>query len=81
MWSVYILQNSAGRFYVGHTNDLKRRVIEHNAGQTLSTRGRGPWTLAHVETFDAKEAAYAREREIKSWKSARSIRELIAAQR
>lgn len=80
MWWLYIIQSqTSGRFYAGHTNDLGRRVPEHNAGQTRSTRGRGPWTLVHKEPFETKEEAYARERQIKSWKSHRSIAELIAA--
>ena len=79
MWWLYIIQSkSSGRFYVGHTNDLERRVAEHNEGQTKSTRGRGPWLLVLSEPFDTKEAAFARERQIKSWKSHRSIAELIA---
>ncbi len=79
MWWVYILQSeTTGRFYVGHTNDLERREVEHNSGQTKSTKNRGPWKVVHRERFDSKEAAYARERQIKSWKSHRSIQELIA---
>jgi putative endonuclease len=62
---------------IGHTSDLARRLEEHNSGQTQSTRNRGPWELAHSETFESKSAAYTREREIKSWKSAARIRELI----
>lgn len=78
MWQVYILQSqSSGRFYIGHTADLVRRLQEHNEGQTVSTRNRGPWQLVHKEPFETKSAAYAREREIKSWKSAARIRDLI----
>src|SRR5690606_12001083 len=41
---VYILQSkTSGRLYIGHTQDLERRMQEHAAGQTRSTRGRGPW--------------------------------------
>lgn len=81
MWQVYILQSQkSGRFYIGHTADLARRLIEHNEGQTVSTRNKGPWQLVHCETFESKSAAYAREREIKAWKSATRIRVLIAQQ-
>ena len=27
---VYIIENASGRFHVGHTDDLERRVAEHN---------------------------------------------------
>ena len=30
MYCVYILQNPSGRFYIGHTDDLERRLGEHN---------------------------------------------------
>ncbi|HDZ87782.1 MAG TPA: hypothetical protein ENH38_04095, partial [Nitrospirae bacterium] len=30
MFYVYILQNPAGRFYIGHSNDLDRRISQHN---------------------------------------------------
>ncbi|MFQ3588472.1 MAG: GIY-YIG nuclease family protein [Fimbriimonadaceae bacterium] len=78
MWRVYILRSrSTGRFYVGCTDRIDRRLAEHNAGQTPSTRGRGPWELAYAETFGTRREALERERQIKSWKSHRSIQELI----
>jgi len=79
MWTLYILQSrTTGRFYTGHTNDLPRRLAEHESGQTQSTRNRGPWTLVHSEEFPTKEEAYARERQIKNWKSHKAIELLIA---
>jgi putative endonuclease len=75
---LYILQSEkSGRFYIGSTTDVDRRLIEHNAGQTTSTRNRGPWKVVHREHYADAKAASARELEIKSWKSHRSIQELI----
>jgi putative endonuclease len=77
-WLLYILESErTGRFYVGHTNDLDRRFYEHNHGQTKSTRSAATWKLVYVEEHQTKELAYAREREIRSWKSARTIRERL----
>ena len=42
-YRVYVLQNHGGRFYVGLTDDVPRRVREHNNGQSRWTKGRGPW--------------------------------------
>ncbi|MFO0949278.1 MAG: GIY-YIG nuclease family protein, partial [Planctomycetota bacterium] len=45
---VYVLENSSGRFYIGHTEDLERRLSEHNyPGPTLGkfTLKHGPWVL------------------------------------
>jgi len=79
MASVYILQSeSTDRFYVGSTSDLNRRVSEHARNHTPSTRNRGPWKLVHREDFATLAEAHGRESEIKRWKSARLIREMIA---
>jgi len=43
---LYILQSeTSGKFYVGSTDDLNRRISEHVRGHTPATRGRGPWKL------------------------------------
>ena len=79
MGFLYILQSdSSGRFYVGSTDDLDRRVSEHQRGKNLATRGRGPWKLVHDEKFDTLSEARRRESEIKRWKSAKLIQALIA---
>jgi putative endonuclease len=76
---LYILQSqTSGKFYVGSTDDLDRRLSEHARNHTPSTRGRGPWTLVHKEEFASLLQSRRREMEIKRWKSARLIRALIA---
>jgi putative endonuclease len=75
---LYILQSkSTGRFYIGSTNELARRISEHNRQHSLATRGRGPWELVYQEPYEALLEARRRELEIKRWKSAARIRELI----
>ena len=76
---IYILQSeTTGRFYVGSTNDLDRRLSEHARNHTPSTRQRGPWKLVYREEFATLAQARQRESEIKRWNSARLIREMIA---
>ena len=76
---VYILQSkSTGRFYVGSTSDLERRLAEHHRAHSLATRGRGPWVLVYQEEFPTLREARQRERQIKSWKSAKLIAQLVA---
>jgi putative endonuclease len=76
---LYILQSqTSGKFYVGSTDDLDRRLSEHERGHTPSTRGRGPWKLVRKEPFASLIEARRRELEIKRWKSSRLIRALIA---
>ena len=43
---VYALKSSIdGRIYVGFTQDVEKRLMEHNAGKTKSTKGYRPWML------------------------------------
>ncbi len=80
MGFLYILQSqSSGRFYVGSTSDLARRLSEHNRSHSPATRGRGPWLLVHQESFPTLAEARRRELKIKKWKSAKMIAALIDA--
>ncbi len=65
-WSVYILRCKDGSLYTGVTNDLERRIGQHNAGRGARyTRGRGPVTLAFSEPQPTHGAALQRELAIK----------------
>ena len=77
MFWVYILQNPAGKFYIGQTDNLDRRLGEHNqpeAGSDKYTHKNGPWHLAYSEVFENRSEAVRRERFIKARKSAKWIR-------
>jgi putative endonuclease len=51
--------------YVGWTNDVPRRLAQHNAGKgARTTRGRS-WVLLHSETFASKPEAMSREWHLK----------------
>jgi putative endonuclease len=77
---LYILESvPTGRLYVGSTSDLSRRLTEHQRGQTPSTRNRGPWKLVYQEEYRTLSEARRRERQLKSWKSRRSLIQLIHA--
>ena len=78
---VYVLQSRAsGRFYIGSTSDLSRRLAEHARRHSPYTRDRGPWELVYQEEYAQLAQARRRERQLKSWKSHRSIQQLIEAQ-
>ena len=66
MHAVYVLECADGSLYTGYTTDVERRVTEHDRGEGAKyTRGRTPIELVHVERFDSRSAAMAREHEIK----------------
>jgi len=80
MLTVYILENPQGRFYVGQTDDLDRRLAQHNDPETRSgkyTHKNGPWELVWSEKHATRSAAMRRERFIKSRKSAAWIRQYL----
>ena len=80
MLALYILQSaSTKKFYVGSAQDLQVRLAEHARGHSPYTRSRGPWVLAYQEDYPTLAEARRRERQVKSWKSHRSIQELIEA--
>jgi putative endonuclease len=68
MWYVYILQSQKepDYFYKGSTNDLRRRVGQHNNGLVSSTRTRLPYKLVYYEAYLSEYAARIRESSIKS---------------
>ncbi len=54
------------RFYVGMSEDVNRRLVEHNSGKTKSTKAYRPWKIFFYEIVADRKTA--RERE-KYWKS------------
>ena len=66
-WFVYIVECADGSFYTGITNDLQRRVDEHNAGKGARyTRSRRPVVLRYHELQPDRSHASAREFRIKA---------------
>ena len=62
-----MLRCADGTLYTGITNDLDRRMSEHESGKGAKyTKGRGPFQLVFDETWDDRGAASKREAEIKS---------------
>ena len=64
---VYILESSYDENkYVGCTNNIKRRLEEHNSGKTISTKTRKPFKLIYCEVMLNKYDAYNREKFLKT---------------
>ncbi|MBE9578923.1 MULTISPECIES: GIY-YIG nuclease family protein [Moraxella] len=75
MFWVYILQCSDDSFYVGHSDDLQKRLYEHETGlfSTCYTFNKRPIQLVFTEQFESRENALARERQLKGWSRAKKI--------
>ena len=75
MWQVYILKCADGSLYTGITNNLERRLTEHNRGDGARyTRGRGPVELVYSETAADRSAASVREVQLKRLSRAAKVR-------
>jgi len=64
----YILRCSDGSYYVGHTDNLEKRIAEHQqGGKCQYTSRRRPVSLAWSQEFPTREEAKAAENQIKKW--------------
>ena len=62
MHYVYVLRSlKDGRFYVGYTENLEKRIAEHNDGKSASTKNRIPLELVYREICKNKVDALRRE--------------------
>ncbi|MBU4483969.1 GIY-YIG nuclease family protein [bacterium] len=67
MWYTYILKCSDLTYYTGITNNLKKRIEDHNKGTASKyTRARLPVKLAYSERKKSRSTASKREHEIKN---------------
>lgn len=77
-YCVYILASlSDGDFYVGQTEDLKRRLTEHFHGRSKATAPRRPFKLIHCEYYFSKKDAKRRETYLKTAKGRRALRLML----
>jgi putative endonuclease len=75
---VYVLQSHKDdKFYIGFTNNIERRMIEHNSGQGTSTAPRRPFKLIYYEAHLSKEDAMRRERYFKTTKGKVTLRQVL----
>ena len=65
-WYVYVLQNERKRQYIGSTNNLRKRILQHNSGKSRSTKFGVPWKTVYCEISINQQDTRARERYLKS---------------
>ncbi len=65
-WSVYLIRNNRNALYCGVTNDVGRRLRQHQDGKgAKALKGKGPLTLEWTMSFDSKVIAMRAEYFIK----------------
>ena len=77
MFYVYVLENRKKDRYFGSTNDIKRRVQEHNSGQNQSTKSGKPWKVIFYEAFVIESDAKRREKYLKTSTGRRMFSRMI----
>jgi putative endonuclease len=78
MFFVYVLKSlKNGRFYTGSTNDLERRLLEHNSGRSKYTKLTAPFELVYKEKYTTRSEAYKRELYLKTGKGRSYIIEIL----
>jgi putative endonuclease len=78
MYFVYVLKSiNYKKSYVGHTDDLLRRITEHNNGQSKFTSKFKPWKIIYNEKFESEVDAIFREKYYKSHAGRKKLKELF----
>ena len=74
----YVLRSKKDdKFYIGATKDLSRRLVEHENGKVVSTKGRRPLELVYYEVFPERKAASEREQYFKSGSGREVLKNII----
>ena len=78
MYFVYVLKSvKNSRLYTGSTNNIKRRIEEHNALHKGYTKYNGPFELLYTEKVHTRSEAYKRELFLKTGKGRIFLKEIL----
>jgi putative endonuclease len=75
---VYILRNESGRLYIGYSEDVERRVADHNAGKVFATKPYIPYKLIFYEAYTSMVDAKRREMYLKTTKGRTTIKTMLS---
>ncbi|MCF6308031.1 MAG: GIY-YIG nuclease family protein [Flavobacteriaceae bacterium] len=80
MYSAYVIYSSIyKRTYTGLTNNLERRLKEHNNKKNKSTKAYAPWKLIYQEEFATRIEARKKEKYLKSGNGREYLKTIILA--
>ena len=67
MYYTYVLKSKKDdKLYIGFSEDLKNRLLEHNKGLVEATRDRRPLEIIYYEACLSKKKAIEREKALKA---------------
>jgi putative endonuclease len=75
MFITYILfSETLQKFYIGYTaGEMNSRLLKHLSNHKGFTANAKDWEVVHIEQFETKSEALAREKQLKNWKSNKKI--------
>ena len=75
---VYVLKSEHHKkSYVGHTDNLARRLKEHNSGIVKSTKSFRPYNIIYIEKYNTEHDARNREKYFKYWKGRKEKKNIL----
>ena len=75
---VYVLKSLINdNLYIGMTDNLKRRLWEHNHGLSFSTKPYMPWQIIHFEGYINKKDSSRREKYLKTNQGSRLLKRML----
>ena len=78
MFYTYILKSVVdGTLYAGNTENIERRLQEHNRGKMKYTKRKMPWILVYKELFSTRTDAMKREKFFKSGRGRKFLNEVL----
>ena len=77
MYYTHILENKAGRLYIGQTDNREARLFRHNGNRVKATKNKGPWQIIYFKEFKTRAEAVHYELYLKSLKNPKYIKETI----
>ena len=81
MYFIYILRSlKNNRHYIGSTNNLERRLLEHNSGKTKSLKYLRPLEVVFKKAFEKEFDAKTIEKKLKKFKNRKIIENIVASQ-
>ncbi len=77
MYTVYVIKNRDGKLYKGVSNNIVRRLKEHQGGHTRSTRNGREWKVVYKEEYDTFDTARNREKYFKTAAGRRFLEKIL----
>ena len=75
---VYVLKSlSSNKTYTGMSEDVNRRLKEHNSGKSKFTKSYIPWEIVYTEKCESREEARRKEKYFKSAAGRKRIKHLL----